>query len=279
MTTAPANAAFTLDAKIGRVLAEVALLPSAVQGAFRTRVYDLLSHHRLSVMKHNALPGGRRAQQMLATRLWRYTRVSTDPRAVAGVVGEGFAAADTGEDYGGSFLKQLEGGASIRAGAPMIVPVGAGREMLARGSAANAHRAWRELLRNGDTDLIRGPSGRLLLVGSKDTRGGVKQIIYGVMTRRRRQRPVLGFYRQFDDVQARHVAKFERDLDRAATAAGQEALVERAGENKTISAAYVEALKRYLDANPGRHAGARRAAQAAARLARQANLTRPGERA
>lgn len=259
---------------LGEVLATVSLLPSAVQASFRERLYDALSHHRLSVLKHHQLPGGRRAQRMIASRTYRYTK----PGEGAAVMGEGFAAAETGSTFGPAALLQLERGGDIAAGEGMIVPVGAGRRLAQRDRAA-----WERLLR-GDVDLVRAPSGRMLLVRHtlgkhSDGTGGVKETIYGVMTRRRRQPAQLGFYRQWESVEARHVAKMDADLGRAVTAAGQAALVERAAESRVLGAAYVDGLRRYLAVNPGKLREARAAGALARKAARAANTTRERERA
>lgn len=269
------RAGVEIDVRLGQVLATVALMPAAVQSAFRERLYDLLSHHRLSVLKHHQLPSKRRAQQMLASRTYRYTRADAAGALGGGlgVVGEGFLAAESGQTYGRDAFKRLEEGGEVSAREAMIIPVGAGRRLALRDRAA-----WERLL-HGDVDLIRAPSGRMLLVRQSIRKGSIKETIYGVLSRRRRQPAQLGYYRQFDSVQGRHVAKLEADLDRAQTAAGQAAIVERAAEGRRLGEAYLAGLRRYLDANPGRLREARAAGVAARKLAKAANTTRDRERA
>lgn len=266
------RAALRIDARIGQALAQVALLPAAVQAAFRERLYDLLSHHRLHVLKHHRLPSGRAAQRMLATRLWRYTRASARD---AGVAGEAFVAAASGDTYGADAFRRLEFGGDVAAGAPMAVPIGAGRVLARRDRAA-----WRRLLGSGVLEAIRTRAGRTLLIretaGRARDAGGAKSLLYAVLTRRRRQPAQLGYFAGFEAVQARHVAKMEQDLERAASAAGQAALVEASRERAALDAAYLQGLRRYLAAHPNRLREARAAGLAARRAARAANTVRGG---
>lgn len=272
LPASPARPVVELDVKIAEALAAVALLPAGTQGAFRERIYDLLSHHRLSVLRHHGLPGGRPAQQMLATRLYRYTRAETKGGRIVELVGEGFAAAESGEIFARGNLALLEHGGTVSSGQPMAIPTGQGRGQF--GGGLRTHGNFASLLRSRGLDVS--PSGALF---TSTARGGLRTVLWGVLRRSRRQRPVLGYYRQFEDVQRRHVSKFERDLELAMTASGRIALEERAKEKAHRRAVYVATLRKYLEAHPGRLAEANRVAGLAAKAARAQGITRPGMKA
>lgn len=245
-----------LDARIGEVLAAAANLPPAVLGAFRERVYDLLSHHRSSVLKHHRLPGGRRAQKWLATRLYRFTRAPERPGHAADVYGEGFAAAVSGETFGPDALRRVEFGGTVTSRALMAIPTGLG---------AARRKQFARLLESGALSVT--PTGALVRerAGRARDARGARSELWGVLRRSRRQAPALGYEAQFRSVQARHLPKFEADLGRAVTAAGRAALAERARDRGLRRGAYLAALRAYLDQNPRKYAEARRWAAAAAR--------------
>lgn len=272
MTPPSPNAAklVELDARIGEAVAAMGLLPAGVHGAFRERIYDLLSHHRDSVLKHHGLPGGRRAQKWLATRLFRFTRAVGGESRIAELMGEGFGAAVSGETFGPGALRQVEFGGTM-SGEMMAIPAGRGR--------ANPKEFRRLLaLRGARGGLDVAPSGALVRE-AEGRRHGLRSELWGVLRRTRRQPRQLGYYARFADVQSRHAERFEADLDRAMTAAGREALAERARDRGLQRGVYVGTLRKYLEQNPGKHAEARRVAAAAARAARAAGITGSRERA
>jgi hypothetical protein len=236
-------------------------------------LYDLLSHHRLKVISKagRTFPGKREAQKMVATRLFRYTRMQTGEHTVAGVVGEAFAAADTGMTFGGSVLRQLEAGGPISSGGFMLIPVGRGAE-LARSGIKGRRRQFADLIAGRRLELIVRPGKPALLVQHVAGRGtkerGRRDVIMAVLARRRTQRPLLEFYRSFDEVQSSDAPKFEKAMDLAATAAGQSTLLERIDRQRSGAAASIAAYRAYIAANPGNNAEARRVAMAASKAAR-----------
>lgn len=266
-TSNPGGIGASIGINFGGVLGQLAHLPSALIGVIGELNYDLMSHHRLAILKHNKLPSGRGAQAMIATRLHRYGRKRAEPQSLDEVVGESFAAADKGETYGPTFFEDLEKGRDINAGKLMAIPIGA--LALTGGARAAAIKRFREQLANHE--LIVTPGGALInkrKLGPK----ALKQAIVGILSRNRTQRPLLGFFSEFERIWAAHLVKYEKAAEMAMTAAGQEAL---AGElqTKTIareaaSSAYIAAYRAAINANPNATGQARKVAKAAAKLAR-----------
>lgn len=271
MSRAAAQGGLSVEARLGGVLAELGALPHALGAAMRSKVYDMLSHHRRSVLSHHRFPSGRRAQQMLASRLYRYTRADTDPVRPAGIVGEAFAAAQSGATFGGETFKQWEDGADISARESMVIPIAAGAKMM-RG-AAGARARFRQLIERRELVLVerRGKFPLLVKPNEADRHGGERSTIYAVLTVRRRQGRILGFYAQFESVAARHLPRLERVLDIAMKAGGEAAVLEEERIKGIGREAYQASFKRIYDESLGVNGNKRRSlAHKAAELARKA---------
>ena len=189
------------------------------------RVFDLLTHHRHSVIKAAAtsFPGGRGAQKMVAANFRRYSREKEKVGAAGAfrIVGESFMrASDKARWISSDLFKNLEQGANIGSADPMLIPIGKGLTT----------RKWADMIKSKALTVIQRPGKPALLVKfigprrSGKLRGfGGNAELFGVLTHSRRQRPILGFFAGFDRVLPRHLAKMDRSLDRLLTEAGRAA--------------------------------------------------------
>lgn len=267
MTQAPVQ----IDVRMAEALAQVAYLPAAVQGSMKTALYDVVKHHRSSVIKGaKKWPGGRRAQAMVASRLHRYAKENEND---AGVSGQSFGAAESGVKFGGEQLVREESGEAVNSREFMAVPVGVGREMVMSGIAGRRQQ-FRDLIASRELRIIKSKSGALFLVRalqagrSKGEKVGIREQIIAMLTRKRVEPGRLGFYAAWDKVQSQDVHKLEDVIDLAATEAGRVKLAERSARSAAGRAAYTSAWREYLEANPRKFAQARAVANAAARAAR-----------
>jgi|GEM_PF-4099127 len=286
-TAAAGGQAIKLDVAVnpGDVLRQIVNMPPAVLGVFGEFMFDLMSHHRSSVLKHHGLPAKQSATAMIATRLHRYGRKRKDPQSLSDIVGESFAAAEAGETYGDQFFAQLERGASVSSRVPMAVNFKAiGLEGMARTRATAKFRE--ELARNA---FFVTPGGYLVRdnalssvgpapIGGSRRRGRTELV--GRLVKRRAQRPVLGFHKQWDSVWARHAGKWTRALDLAQTAAGQAKIVaemQRAVSGKSAAfRAYHDTYKSLASSGMSR-AERRKVAGQASKAARALALTPKGK--
>lgn len=268
-TPTPSQPAVTAEVKMGAVLGMVATMPAAVQGAMRTGLFDVLSHHRLSVIKSAAgWPGKRRAQAMVASRLHRWTK---ENQGDAGLTGQAFAAAVKGQTFGRDAFKRFEDGASVSSADPFVVPIGAGRAMV-DSNIKGRRQAFRDLLKSDRVHLVQGSGGRIFVVRTLKGRGraqkGLRSELLGILSRRRTERPRLGYRSAFDRVVNEDLPKLARIVELGATVAGRQSLrradtLKRAGQE-----AYSRTFREYLSANPRKFVEARKAASEARQAAR-----------
>ncbi len=256
------------NVRMGEALAQVAYLPVCAQGAMKTAVFDIVSHHRLSMIKQAAKwPGGRRAQAMVASRLHRFSK---DNDGDAGVTGQGFAAAVTGTKFGPDQFMREETGKEVSSSEFMAIPIGAGLAMT-RSGIKGRRQEYRDLIASRQLKIIRS-RGKLLVIRELKGRGkkdkGLRSQILAVLVKRRSEPGRLNFYSAFDRVQASDVAKLEAIIDLAATEAGRMKLEERVRTGEASQTAYRNAFREFLQDNPRKFAQARAAGKAAARAAR-----------
>ena len=278
MSTLPASAAaqhsvVVLESKIAAAVAQVGMTVPALAAVIKVRLYDLMSHHRQSILAHNAFPDKRSAQKMLATRLWRYATATGGEAKPLQFEASGFAAAETGETFGPSFFRTVEEGGTINSSKPMAIPTGAAGKMMNGGFVAGP--AFARLLAARGFDVA--PSGALFTMAGASKDAGARFVLWGMLRRRRQQRPILKFFEQFNSIFGRHMAEIDRDLDAVEKAVGNEAelaaIQEAASMSWNSGRARAEAVRQYLDANPGKYAAAarvgRQAAAAVKRFAKQ----------
>lgn len=256
-TATAKKAIVDIQADITEAFLTLGYMPVAMQTAIRLRFYDLLSHHRLTVLKNHKLPSGRTGQQWLASRMYRYTKTTGGKLFPINVVGEGFAV-DI-EDWQGQ-VNLLERGGTRTSQRPMLIPIGAGD---ARGPGLRPSKKLQDAKANKSGAFITTPRGQTFLVQSiGGTRAGIgaKTEILGVLSKRQTYRPMLGFQRAFDIVVPRHVEKFSADMDLAITESGREALMVRSGIASITNRARIDAMRKYLEQSPGDFRGATRVA-------------------
>lgn len=263
-----------IETNIGEVAATIGYMPAAVAGAMSEAMYNMMDHHKRSILKHHRLPGGRSAQRFLASRLFiRGRRTKEQPTRIEDVEGETFAAAERGETFGGSVFKQLESGARISASKFMAIPIEQGRF---RRGGLRTSALFQRLLERKAFRIVpaRKRHVRLLIheVKAGKSRGelrGERSMVVGVLTMRRTQPAQMGFHSAFDSVANRHLSRLDEVTTKAMTAAGRASLDRRnqlgAGARAAARSAYREAL----DAGKDR-AGARKASLDAAREFRKA---------
>lgn len=245
-TTTTVDARTGISVRMGEALGQIALLPAALRGAFLWILYDIVTHQRTSVLKHHKLRAGRPAQQMLATRIFRYTKAADSENRVAELMGETFVAAVAGSDAGAGYVENprffqlLETGGESTSGAPRAVPIAAG--LLRRGGSVRVNPKFKELLKAKAFDVVPRKGKLPLLVYSPES-GRERSVIYGVLAKRLDYGPQLNFYKQWNSVLARGLPKMEKGLERAATAAGQAALADRDALVRAGKEAYLETLK------------------------------------
>lgn len=262
--------------RLSQVLATVGFMPAALVGSLSERNFQLVDHHRRSVIKRYAGPGGLRAKRAIATRLFRYGS-KPNPNSIEDVVGESFAAATQEESlFEKRSLVRLEEGGSYQAKEAMIIPIGAGAREIRGGVIPT--KQFADALKAHRFRIINTARTRGLLVVDYARRGkvGERSVIMGKIIMGRTQRPLLNFYARFEDVKGKHLAAMEKDVELAMTAAGQAKLQTRLDDKAAERAAYKSALREVLNANPGAFAEAKKAARAAALAVRTGNKVGEG---
>lgn len=278
--------------RLEEVIATLGYIPSGLIGALSALNFDTVDHHRKHVIRHGSekFSNPPRAKRMIASRLFRYGSRERLPAKLTDVEGEGFMASldrDRPAKGGGEFnmtresIRALEFGGTISTSEPMAIPIGAGT--VASGPFRGQPTArFRRALREGEFGIVNtaGRTRLLVLELSRSRRKGVtlgaRSQIMGILTRRRRQRPLLGFYRSWSQILPRHLPKYDDAIEMALTAAGRETLDKR---NKAIEAgrtAFRSTFDQYLRANPQNKREARQTAERAARAARRQALAPKG---
>lgn len=255
----------TIQTKIGDAIRTLGFIPPAMQGAIRSRFYDLLSHHRLHTMKYHQLPGGRSAQKWLVTRLYRWTKLTGGGVMPMNVVGEGFAA-DV-DEWGGQ-LKVMEQGGTRTTQAPMLVPIGAGD---AAGPGLKPSKRLQRVLAEKSGAFITTGKGTTFLIehmAGKRNGMGARSMLLAVLTRRQKYRPMLGYQKAFDLVLPKHISKVGDDVDKAMTVAGRQSLENRSEIEAVVNRARIDAMRKYLEIYPGNFREAERVAKLAAKSIR-----------
>lgn len=273
---------FEVNLRLQRCLSSFALLPAAMRGALRFYLYDILSHHRLSVLKHHKMPAKRGAQQMLATRTWRYTKLDEKNGggvgSIAGMTAEGFVAAKTSSSQGGDYaddpdyFRRLEFGGTHRPGGLMAVPFMA--EGLSYRGRQRVLSAFRARLKGRELTIINTPRTKGLLVEYR--RGDREAKMWGVLVRSARVPAQLGYYSRWADILSRDVPRLEKAIDRAKDAAEVAGVLDSDAIIKAENTAYYKTFNEYLDAHPKKRREARKAADIARREARKDALAGVG---
>jgi hypothetical protein len=262
------------------VLGALGHTPPALIGAIGRRFRDFADHHKKSVLKRarGDFASRDRAVRMLASRLFGYS-TSRGAERLGQVRGESFLAAredNAGHPLGREYFLSLEEGRSISTSDPMIIPTEAG---LPYSGVFKNTPVWARVNGGEGSLLSRGfsfaPSanGRTLLVDERERtlaraarEGQSGGVVVGVLSRRRRQRQRLHFHDEADRVAPKHLARIEKDVELALTVAGRASLLRQNQAAEAGTAAWHRAYRQALDANPGKHAAARRAATEASRL-------------
>ena len=264
------------------VMATVGFIPSGLIGALAERNYDLVDHHRRTVLKTHDMPAGLRATRWLATRLHRYGATTPSPTTLDELQGESFAA---GQPEKGILdpkrIASLEDGGDVHTREQMAIPFGAGVQHIA-GREGTPTAAFTRALERREFDIIDTPRARGLLILELNARRGKHAIgqrtaIMGVLRRSRHQRKMIGFYQSWGDILPRHLPRYDQAVDMSLTAAGQAALEHRTQTRHAGRVAWKQEFERFLGAHPGNFRGAKQAAISAARAARSLNLSRGGK--
>ncbi len=254
-------------------------LPPALIGALGRRFADFADHHKKSVLKdaRSRFAARDRAVRMLASRIFGYGS-PRNATTIGDLRGESFLASREGNDehpLGRDYFLALETGRPINTTDAMAVPIGRGRPY--RGVFANV-AIWaragggRGSLASRGFSFVPGPNGRTLIVDERERslsraarEGHRGDLVVGILTRRRRQGKLLSFVDEAERIAPKHLARMERDVELAATAAGREALASRTLAAEAGSAEFRRVYREALEANPRKFAAARRAAARASR--------------
>jgi hypothetical protein len=238
------------------------------------RNIDVLSHHRSGVLKDASknFERGRGAQRFLAPRLKRFGRTTGGqlPTFLSQARGESFGTERDG------VLEGLEEGGPQNTNESMAVPIAA-KYRGARGGAR-----FREKLERNQFVLV---GSRGLLIDPDDRKQSERTEIAGILTKRITRKPRLGFFKRWDMIRPKALAKYERDLDLLTTEAGRGQLksklasdrITRAVTPQVVAAALAAGEREYqsyIKANPGDVPGARAAKRRAAKAVRRNLLER-----
>ncbi|MBY0261987.1 MAG: hypothetical protein K2Q20_06565 [Phycisphaerales bacterium] len=208
------GASVEVDVDVSEVMATLGVLPSAMLGSLWFRNVDLLSHHRRAVIKNaqttwpagnSGFGGGKGPRKFVAALTRWYPGRIKNPTRLEQVAGEAFAF---GED---ARMATLEFGGKISSREPMLIPFAA-----VKGQTVSAARRKEvvAMLRRGVLNL--NPKTGLLYADYAATRTmGARSVPVGVLRRSRVQRPILGFFRQFDLLWARHSPLYDQVIENA----------------------------------------------------------------
>lgn len=258
---------------IAPVFATLGGIPPAVAGAISEAHFDLLDHHRRSVIKHAqaAFPGRRSAAKYIATRLFRYGRKKANIEFIEDAQGESFGVSRP-DLFGDDNLENLEEGPQISASDYMAVPIAAGLQQRAWGTTKSG--VFGKLQKDGKLQIVYRKGKPALLVAEHEARRGRNAVgertaVYAVLIKQRHQRALLAFYPTFDSIVPRHADKYDRVIELALTEAGRQKLATdntaRNAGREAFAIARAEALAKGLSSSD-----ARKVAADASREARKA---------
>lgn len=262
-----------IEASIGvdarQVMATLGYLPAALIGVIVEENWDLINHHRSSVLKHHRFPARRASQNLIAASTQGYGRRRPNPRSLSDAQGEIFMGDVPAPDkFGVGFWRTMEFGRAISARRPMAVSF----------AAINAVGAARTRIQQQFRDALTArrfavTRGGLLVLRKGRLSGQRRGEIIGKLIRRRTQGRLLGFYEQFDRIVPAHLSRYDEFMDLALTESGRESLALYPGWVHSYTKRVFEAqMKKFLDKNPGKDEDARRVANKAAKVARRRAL-------
>ena len=234
-----ADLPISVQTRIAEAVSTIGYLPASLRGAITVLLFDMLSHHRLSVLKNHRFPDYRGGQKFIAASYRRYTKPRGDIAGKAlDIVGESFLKtakfSENKTEVPGRF-KQLEFGERIAANSFMAMPINGGRATAGQ---------W-ALLREKKLTMIRTKSGALLafapakMTKAGQFRKGARTRLLFVLFKRRVQRPMLNFFARWNDIANRDTtaARFGKMLDNAVAAAtliGPKAVAAQARQTKLL---------------------------------------------
>ncbi len=274
----------SIEVTLGHLVKLIDGLPTVVGQLLREEMIDLLAHHRLRVLKDansgaTSWPAGRLAQQMIAANTSRHTF-----KMVPGLANQEIArtALQTNlpfMDSGGGreFWPTVEEGGVVHARSPMAIPMHFGAKRTKGGLVAT--NRFKALLKERAFSVD--PGGLLyasLERGSKKL-GTVKgqMAVFGGLMMQRKQRPILGWHRNWTTASNKKMAVLDKALELAQDEAGRVELVRRAENARAAEArAEIEALSTSMGR---RRADQKQFIDAAKRAARRTAFTARGERA
>lgn len=239
----------SINARIDEVVRTLGFLPPALVGAMRAGLYDMLDHHRRTVLKHvgSDFAAGARAQRMIASRMFSYARTSPNPVTMGDLVAEQFVASrdEQGAPIGFEELARFETGGFVSTREAMAIPVGAG---LPRKSGPFQNvPLWQQAAVKAKGGLAQFTfvtrNGKTFIIDDRDStikrrrRAGEAEVspVVGVLRRGRYQPKKLRFYASAHALRDRHAAKFDRLVAKAVTEAG---LLELETRNRANAAAF-----------------------------------------
>ncbi|MCC6428324.1 MAG: hypothetical protein IT435_16070 [Phycisphaerales bacterium] len=221
--------------------------------------FDTVDHIRRSAIKRHGLHDRLGGQRMIASRFYRYGSRGgrVVPKSISEIRGEVFGVGQQGKDE----LGLLEEGGEVNAGEAMAIPMGRG--LTQAGATRGQFRDW---LRNRQLVPVM-LRGRLFLARKTGQGKSRKLQFVARLSRRRFQRPLLGFFANANRVAGEKVAKYSRAIELAQTEAGR-ATLERALPSLT---AYGTTFRAMLGRRKRKSAGGGNITEAdARRLAKQA---------
>lgn len=273
MSRAPSTSMLDVQARTAEVVQMLGGMPDVVAFALQEALFDAVNHHRRSVLQHHKMPSKKRGREMLAATLHRYSKRGADRSKPMEMSAESFGAAETPQ-----FLLNLERGGQIAASEWMAIPFMGGLRTLKSGERVTRAN-FKKFLTSGKLRAVRSGRGEILLVHhvkartvKGELRGG-RATIMGILKKSRKQRPLAGFAEQWNRIQPKHLAKFDKILDQAITEAGRMKLARSMEASRAGTRAYYDEQARMLAQAGGQMTPeVRKAANAAAKAARAAAL-------
>lgn len=273
MSRAPSTSMLDVQARTAEVVQMLGGMPDVVAAALQEAMFDAVNHHRKSVIDHHKMPSKKGGSKMAAATLHRYSKRGTDRAKPMQMEAESFGAAQNHR-----FLTHLEEGGRVVASDWMAIPIMGGFRTLKSGERMT-HANFHKFMKSNQLQAVRTSKGDILLVHHAKARKvkgemrGERSTIMGVLKKSRTQRPMLGFAEQWNRIQPKHLAKFDKILDQAITEAGRMKLARSMEASRAGTRAYYDEQARMLAQTGGKMtAEVRKAATAAAKAAKAAAL-------